>query len=830
MQSVVFLNAPPAYSVLFQKVDGESGEALGGAAFQVYRVNADGAREYIAYHGRPYPGSVMLPYHTPDAALAHTFYTNNYDKENTMYGPPAMYQVGAFLVPGLSPGHTYHLKEVVTPAGYLPAKEDLAFSQAQAIDYDAMGGELLPVRLGNQRAEGVTLFRKLAFVDRRPDAMTSFPMVGIRFALMETRIEEHEEGYLTMLVRLATEGGTPGQAPVFGDWFDLNEDDYGYLEFCEAMGVAPTLEGFFEYLGAQMYTTDAAGNLAIYELPEETQLELMELNMPQWASPVWGDRFIISDGEVLPEREPWDGLPALPTISNRVYTNNLQIFKTDPSGLHGLKGARFRVAVALEGEDDGVPMYVSSAPPSRFDNEPDYMYEFTTDPAEARIFETDAEGRAMVALLRSSGGAGRLYHYTLQEVSPPNGYLSSGSSEYSFAFDTSHLFHYNGSELRNVINVPIPPIPLQVSASKQLMDREGNELSLADFPPFTFDLYYKDRLLGSAQSDAEGQIRFPLMYLDPTTISWEELRQPVALTLIERLPVQPVEGMRYDTAPRTLRGRFIGQPLSPKEVSQQGRTARAFRAEALPALSAPAQPVPQAEHALYRGQASGASSMRASGPEFDNFVITLALEEAELRFKNVFVKPAEETEPPTPTETDPPAPTPESTGTKPPAATQPPAPVYQAISVPLIAKKQLSGRTLKAEEFEFVLKDYPGNVLEVVKNGADGSISFSPRVFSRSGTFLYTMEEVKGQGRSLHYDATRYTARIRVSESGGALHAQVDYFKDGVPFGGEILFYNRYLPPATGDSAPQRTLLMSLGALLLAGLGLYLRRRSTGRP
>ena len=52
--------------------------------------------------------------------------------------------------------------------------------------------------------------------------------------------------------------------------------------------------------------------------------------------------------------------------------------------------------------------------------------------------------------------------------------------------------------------------------------------------------------------------------------------------------------------------------------------------------------------------------------------------------------------------------------------------------VKIKANKKLTGRELKAEEFEFTLTDQDGKVKETVKNDKDGNIAFSELEFGQS--------------------------------------------------------------------------------------------------
>ena len=63
-------------------------------------------------------------------------------------------------------------------------------------------------------------------------------------------------------------------------------------------------------------------------------------------------------------------------------------------------------------------------------------------------------------------------------------------------------------------------------------------------------------------------------------------------------------------------------------------------------------------------------------------------------------------------------------------------------SASLEVTKKLTGRELKADEFEFVLKnDADGSELQKVKNTADGKVTFAPIEYTKAGTYNYTIVE-----------------------------------------------------------------------------------------
>ena len=114
--------------------------------------------------------------------------------------------------------------------------------------------------------------------------------------------------------------------------------------------------------------------------------------------------------------------------------------------------------------------------------------------------------------------------------------------------------------------------------------------------------------------------------------------------------------------------------------------------------------------------------------------------------------------------------------------------------------KKLEGRTLKAGEFSFVLKDEKGNVIETVKNDADGKITFSNLEFKRGeeGTHLYHVEEIRGTDSSVVYDKMVATVGIVVNKEGKVLVATTKLPED-------TEFNNTVIPPTTPPTTPPNT-------------------------
>ena len=107
------------------------------------------------------------------------------------------------------------------------------------------------------------------------------------------------------------------------------------------------------------------------------------------------------------------------------------------------------------------------------------------------------------------------------------------------------------------------------------------------------------------------------------------------------------------------------------------------------------------------------------------------------------------------------------------------------------ANKKLTGRELKAEEFEFTLTDQDGKVKETVKNDKDGNIAFSELEFDKAGTYTFKIAEKAASDTSIKYDTKTVTATVTVVDKGkGALEATVSYDD-------EKAFENTFTPAKT---------------------------------
>ena len=135
----------------------------------------------------------------------------------------------------------------------------------------------------------------------------------------------------------------------------------------------------------------------------------------------------------------------------------------------------------------------------------------------------------------------------------------------------------------------------------------------------------------------------------------------------------------------------------------------------------------------------------------------------------------------------------------------PPTPVPPTVkptTAQFKAKKVLaingsSDRTLKANEFTFLLKDQNGTLVDTKtngENGENGDILFNPVSFNEAGTFTYTIVEQKPATpeSAITYDESVHTVTVTVTKDAtGQLNADVQYDgKKDTP-----TFTNTYTPP-----------------------------------
>ena len=105
------------------------------------------------------------------------------------------------------------------------------------------------------------------------------------------------------------------------------------------------------------------------------------------------------------------------------------------------------------------------------------------------------------------------------------------------------------------------------------------------------------------------------------------------------------------------------------------------------------------------------------------------------------------------------------------------------VVVELAARKNLTGRGLKADEFEFELVDKDGKVIDTERNDKDGDIRFKPLTYSRDnngiddcGEHRYVIRERNTGEKNVTYDRTEHHVTVTVGDDlQGNLTAKVEY-------------------------------------------------------
>ena len=114
----------------------------------------------------------------------------------------------------------------------------------------------------------------------------------------------------------------------------------------------------------------------------------------------------------------------------------------------------------------------------------------------------------------------------------------------------------------------------------------------------------------------------------------------------------------------------------------------------------------------------------------------------------------------------------------------------------ITATKVLDGRDLKDGEFSFELREIKGEdseLIETVKNDADGNVVFSPIGYTKPGTHTYTLREVNGgtTSKGITYDGKTYTIVTTITDKGdGTLEAKHEL--EGAEDAKSIEFKNSY--------------------------------------
>ena len=96
-------------------------------------------------------------------------------------------------------------------------------------------------------------------------------------------------------------------------------------------------------------------------------------------------------------------------------------------------------------------------------------------------------------------------------------------------------------------------------------------------------------------------------------------------------------------------------------------------------------------------------------------------------------------------------------------------PAESSVTDKIDVTKSLTGRDLTAGEFSFELREVKGEdseLIETVKNAADGNVTFSPIKYTEIGQHTYTLHEVKGDAGGIAYDNTVYTIVTTIADNG----------------------------------------------------------------
>ena len=148
-----------------------------------------------------------------------------------------------------------------------------------------------------------------------------------------------------------------------------------------------------------------------------------------------------------------------------------------------------------------------------------------------------------------------------------------------------------------------------------------------------------------------------------------------------------------------------------------------------------------------------------------------------------------------------------------------------SVDVQVSAEKELTGKTMAAEEFTFSLVGNGVNL--TAKNDAQGKIDFSKITITAADmvddqgnpvvikNFQYTLSEVKGENPGMAYDTDQYIVSVTVTDDGqGHLTATVDYTLNEVTVEAPV-FHNSYVAGSVNVSLEAQKILQ--GKELTAG-------------
>lgn len=129
-------------------------------------------------------------------------------------------------------------------------------------------------------------------------------------------------------------------------------------------------------------------------------------------------------------------------------------------------------------------------------------------------------------------------------------------------------------------------------------------------------------------------------------------------------------------------------------------------------------------------------------------------------------------------------------------------PVESSVTSQIAVTKSLTGRDLTVGEFSFELreiKDEDSELIETVKNAADGKVTFSAIKYTEIGQHTYKLHEVKGNSGGIDYDDAVYTIVTTIADNGKGQLVATHELKDAKDVK-SIEFKNAYTANATEAS------------------------------
>lgn len=129
-------------------------------------------------------------------------------------------------------------------------------------------------------------------------------------------------------------------------------------------------------------------------------------------------------------------------------------------------------------------------------------------------------------------------------------------------------------------------------------------------------------------------------------------------------------------------------------------------------------------------------------------------------------------------------------------------PVESSVTSQIAVTKSLTGRDLTVGEFSFELreiKDEDSELIETVKNAADGKVTFSAIKYTEIGQHTYKLHEVKGNAGGIDYDDAVYTIVTTIADNGKGQLVATHELKDAKDVK-SIEFKNAYTTNATEAS------------------------------